>query len=55
MKSKEAVKSRLKAESEKNHWEARRRKLEDEIHKLRLECQELEAEYQVRTATSKYI
>ena len=55
MKSKEAVKSRLKADSEKNHWEAKRRKLEDETHQLRLECQELEVEYRVRTATSKYI
>jgi len=51
LKSKEAVKSRLKADGEKNHWEAKRRKLEDGTRQLRTECQELEVQYQVRTAT----
>jgi len=55
LKSKEAVKSRLKADGEKKHWEGKCRKLEDETRQLRAECQELEAQYQVRTATSRYI
>lgn len=48
------MKLRLKADGEKNHWGAKRRRLEDETQQLRTECQGLEEQYQVRTATSRY-
>jgi hypothetical protein len=52
LKSREAVKASLKADSEKRHWEDKHRGLEDEIQKLRTECQELEEQYQVGTVPS---
>jgi hypothetical protein len=55
LKSKEAVKSRLKADGEKKHWEEKRRTLEDQIRRLRTDCQELEVQYQVCTAASRDI
>jgi len=55
LKSKEAVKARLKADDEKRHWEEKRRGLEDQIRQFRTACQELEEQYQVRAAESRDI
>jgi len=49
------VKARFKADGEKKHWEEKRRGLSDQTQQLRTECQGLEEEYQVRTATSTEI